>query len=1033
MPADTAPHQEAEAKTKIFISYSRKDMAFVDRLDAALKSRGYEPLIDRADIYAFEDWRTRIENLIAGSDTILFVLSPDAVASPEALKEVEFAATLNKRLAPIVCRRVTNEAIPKRLRELNLIFFDDPERFEASADQLAAALRTDISWIRQHTEFGEAARRWGIAGRPGPRGLLLRSPTLEEAEHWIAARPGSAPEPTEETRAFIAESRRAATQRRNILSASLGTGLLIAIVLAGVAFWQRAAAVEQRRVASEQRETALSTKSRLLAGQAVRATGQGDVQTAMLLSLEALRSPADGGPQELATDAEKSLLDALYRNPLRAILRAAGTKYTRAVLTADASTLVTITGDNAASFWAVDDSGRITGKRDIAFPFGPVTGVFANPGRPILVFRRKDDGYFAWNYQTGQTVSGVTGTCSDNDAEFLFDSTGTRFFVHCGDVSMFAFDTGKVVHVPGKFDKFAVSPEGSRFVVSVDDKITVMDGGTAAVVTSWQQSTDSLIGSLGISRDGKTVLIQTYEGIYFRNAETGAVAQATLKTGQARTFDFAVSPAANVLVAAGDDGAKVWNVDRAAPIQQLQASYYGFLANGFLVTGGEGKITLWEYPTEGHTGTRFAVDRGDFYVAGDHSFLAASADGRKVVTLSKAGDLYVWSSDPAMLLRAVIDKGERLGTPAVFSADGKIIVTTAESGLVTVWDASTLAEIKHLRLEKPPALLAVNENASRLVYVTADAEFDILDVTTLRSIKPAGLPDAAYAAALSPDGGTLALGGKTSLTLWRVTDGSNMAKCGTADAVGTIVWTDSGMIAYAMDRGTVALLAPDSCKSTQIFSFTVVPPDKTPADADIRAREGLILANLVNRVQVWSEAESKTIFDAGREQWPVFDESAAETTLFDIMPGRRVIVGKQPEGILEIYDLATKDKILSFAADTNDCCMPVAMVVQPGGERLMTLWSERGAYRLRTWQMLPTTAAAIAFAEGVVPECLSPSSRQSLGLDAPPPRWCIEMKKRPYDTPQWRQWLTDKDAGKPSPLPGSVNSRSLSRIDEFRE
>jgi WD40 repeat protein len=1017
MPADIAPDQEVEAKTKIFISYSRKDMAFVDRLDAALKARGYEPLIDRADIYAFEDWRIRLENLIAGSDTVLFVLSPDAVASPEALKEVEYAATLNKRFAPIVCRRVDDEAIPERLRELNLIFFDDPERFEASADQLAEALRTDIAWIRQHTEYGEEARRWGVAGRPGPRGLLLRSPTLEEAERWIAARPGSAPEPTEETRAFIAESRRAATQRRNVLSASLGAGLLIALVLAGLAFWQRAIAVEQRAVAGAQRETALTTKSRLLAAQAVRATGQADVQTGMLLSLEALRSPADGGPEELSTDAEKSLLDALYRNPLRAILRAGSIKYKRAVLTFDASVLVAIAADNTVSFWTIDDGSRVTGKRNIAVPFGPVTQVFANPARPILVFRGKDNGYFAWNYQTGQMVPGVTGTCSDEDAKFSFDSAGTRLFVHCADVAIFAFDTGKVARAPGKFDKFAVSPDGSRVVVSVDDKITVMDGDTAAVVTAWQQKTDSLVGSLGMSGDGKTVLIQSYEGIDFRNAATGAVAQATLKTGQARTFDFAVSPAANVLVADGDDGTKVWNVDRAAPIQQLQASYYGFLPNGFLVTGGEGKITLWEYPTEGHTGTKFAVDRGDFYVAGDHSFLAASADGRKVVTLSKAGDLYVWSGDPAMLLRAVADNGERLGTPAVYSADGKIIVTTAESGLVTIWDAATLGEIKHIRLAKPPALLAVDKNANRLVYVTADADFDILDVATLRSIKPAGLPDATYAAALSPDGATLALGGKTSVTLWRVADGSSVAKCSAADAVGGIVWTDSGKIAYAMDHGTVALLAPDSCTSTQIFSFTIAPPDKPPADADIRAAEGLILANLVNRVAVWSEAESKTVFDATRQQWPVFDESAAESTLFDILPGRRVIVGKQPDGFLEIYDLATKDKILSFAADTNDCCMPVAMIVGPGGERLMTLWSERGAFRLRTWQMLPTAAAAIAFAENAAPECLSRPSRKALGLDGAPPRWCIEMQKRPYDTPQWRQWLADEDAGKSTPMP----------------
>ena len=81
------------------------------------------------------------------------------------------------------------------------------------ADQLVEALTTDIGWIRQHTDFGEVARRWSTAGRPG--GLLLRSPMLEEVERWIASRPRSTPEATADMQAFVADSRRGATRRRN--------------------------------------------------------------------------------------------------------------------------------------------------------------------------------------------------------------------------------------------------------------------------------------------------------------------------------------------------------------------------------------------------------------------------------------------------------------------------------------------------------------------------------------------------------------------------------------------------------------------------------------------------------------------------------------------------------------------------------------------------------------------------------------------------------------------------------------------------
>src|ERR1700685_1373403 len=114
---------EPEPKARIFISYSRKDVGFADKLEAALKERGFEPLIDREEIYAFEDWWKRIEALIARADTVVFVVSPDSVASREALKEVQYAASLNKRFAPIVCRRTEDSATPDALRRLNFIFF----------------------------------------------------------------------------------------------------------------------------------------------------------------------------------------------------------------------------------------------------------------------------------------------------------------------------------------------------------------------------------------------------------------------------------------------------------------------------------------------------------------------------------------------------------------------------------------------------------------------------------------------------------------------------------------------------------------------------------------------------------------------------------------------------------------------------------------------------------------------------------------------------------------------------------------------
>jgi hypothetical protein len=51
-----SPDIAPEARTRVFISYSRRDLAFADQLEAALRTRGFEPLIDRTQIYAFEEW-----------------------------------------------------------------------------------------------------------------------------------------------------------------------------------------------------------------------------------------------------------------------------------------------------------------------------------------------------------------------------------------------------------------------------------------------------------------------------------------------------------------------------------------------------------------------------------------------------------------------------------------------------------------------------------------------------------------------------------------------------------------------------------------------------------------------------------------------------------------------------------------------------------------------------------------------------------------------------------------------------------------
>ena len=76
-------------KLNVFISYSRQDIEFVDRLQAALKNRGIEAFVDRRDIEKAEEWWARIKQLITEADTIVFTLSPGSVNSRVCNDEVD--------------------------------------------------------------------------------------------------------------------------------------------------------------------------------------------------------------------------------------------------------------------------------------------------------------------------------------------------------------------------------------------------------------------------------------------------------------------------------------------------------------------------------------------------------------------------------------------------------------------------------------------------------------------------------------------------------------------------------------------------------------------------------------------------------------------------------------------------------------------------------------------------------------------------------------------------------------------------------
>ena len=89
---------------QIFISYSRADKDFVDRLARDIEAvEPHDVWTDRADIAGGEDWYTAISRAIRGCSAFLLVLSPNSNDSVKVAEELSLADKHRRNIVPVMC------------------------------------------------------------------------------------------------------------------------------------------------------------------------------------------------------------------------------------------------------------------------------------------------------------------------------------------------------------------------------------------------------------------------------------------------------------------------------------------------------------------------------------------------------------------------------------------------------------------------------------------------------------------------------------------------------------------------------------------------------------------------------------------------------------------------------------------------------------------------------------------------------------------------------------------------------------------
>ncbi len=189
----------------VFVSYSRKDLEFVQQLVDGLKLSGKNPWFDQlkeplSGIAAGAPWWEQIKIGIESVDNFLFVITPNAISSPYCQAEISYARAHGKRLVPVLyCGLIgegetrkaidasieaiaDDEEIPNTvtagilnlkklvranwlaISEIQYVTFASSIAFEQSLEQLVQALDLDLAWVRMHSQLMQAAKLWEANG-----------------------------------------------------------------------------------------------------------------------------------------------------------------------------------------------------------------------------------------------------------------------------------------------------------------------------------------------------------------------------------------------------------------------------------------------------------------------------------------------------------------------------------------------------------------------------------------------------------------------------------------------------------------------------------------------------------------------------------------------------------------------------------------------------------------------------------------------------------------------------------------------------
>jgi WD40 repeat protein len=630
----------------VFISYSRQDKDFVERLHRALADRGYEVWVDWDDIPPSAEWFEEIRAGIASADGVVYVISPDSVVSEVCTRELEHAIEQHKRIVPVVYREPDAGSVPEAAAALNWVFLRDSDDSAAGIEVLVRALETDLEHVRTHTRLGVAAGRWEASGRDTSQ--LLRGAELAAAEAWLVGVGDKQPEPTQLQREYLLASRQAATHRQRAIIGGVSVALVVAIVLGVVALVQRSTAIHERDTAT----------ARFL-DQAAQSNDASDPKLSVLLAVRAAHIVPSSSTEEV-------LRESLAQSHLRTTFSFPdATSAPDAVWSPDGTRLLVVspgvsakiyqpgtdapeislppTSSNQQAVWDAKGDRLLIGGAHPAVYDAYTGSLIARIPRPAVRVALSSDGTLVvttdplsavahvFDVATGKQLAsfhppyngGVTCIvwAPDDSVIAQCDAQSTTTSTAPGSLDLWDPRTGRLLHSDYSqhfIDSVAFSPDSQQYAYTTTDSTSSQS--TAAIARA-----NGAPGTfVYATRTGARVIAFPGSASAAAFSPVGSeVAYATVGDGLGHVYNFAsglnpplvgataainsisFNSAGTYVVTASDDGmARVFDASTGSPVEQLAdgdtgavlTASFGLDDTAIATTSRDGKARLWTSP-----------------------------------------------------------------------------------------------------------------------------------------------------------------------------------------------------------------------------------------------------------------------------------------------------------------------------------------------------------------------------------------------------------------------------------------------------